>query len=92
MTLLQSAKEVLIKRTVSIYLDMRSEADPDAEEGYRVHFGDMGEMIHRIDNYPTFSAICYAVETGMFMQIGLADDDEDLEAFINEVKKYMSKN
>lgn len=92
MTLLQAAKQVLIKRTVDVYLDMRCEIDPDGEEGARAHFGDMGEMIHRIDNYPTFSAICYAVETGMFMQIGLADDNEDLESFINEVKKYMSKN
>ena len=91
MNLLQAAQQVLINRTIDIYIDMRCETDQDEEKGYRAHFGDMGEMIYRIDTYRSFSSICEAVETGMFTQIGLTEDADDLETFIDGVKKYMSK-
>jgi len=89
MKILQAAQNVLIERAVSVYLDMRFEVEPDE---YSSHFGNMGEMIQKIESYVNFGDICNALEKEEFGQIGLAGDDDEMSEFIYDVKRYMEKN
>lgn len=89
MKILQAAQNVLIQRATSIFLDMRDTCDSPDE--YRDHFGSMGELIAKIEGYSNFGDICNAIEKEEFGQIGLFGDDEEMEEFLNEVKKYMEK-
>lgn len=89
MKILQAAQNVLITRTVSVFVDMRDTCDSTSE--YRDHFGSMGEMIAKIEEYSNFGDICNAIEKEEFGQIGLFGDDEEMENFLHEVKKYMEK-
>jgi transcription elongation factor Elf1 len=90
MKILQAAQNVLISRAVDIYVDMRDTVD--SVEEYRNHFGNMGELIQKIETYNSFGDICTAVEKEQFGELGYCGDDEDLEAFLYDVKKYMEKS
>jgi hypothetical protein len=90
MKILKAAQSVLINRAVNIYVDMRDTVD--SVEGYREHFGDMGEMIVKIESYQNFGDICNAIEKEEFNVLGLFGDDEEMEAFLYDVKKYMEKS
>ena len=89
MKILQAAQNVLITRAVDIYVDMRDTID--SIEEYRDHFGNMGEVIAKIELYQNFGDICNAIEKEEFSQLGLFGDDEEMEGFLDEVKKYMQK-
>ena len=89
MKILTAAQNVLIARAVSIYIDMRDTVDSSSE--YRDHFGNMGEVIAKIESYQNFGDVCTAIEKDVFSELGLVGDDEDLEAFLYDVKKYMEK-
>ena len=88
MKILQAAQNVLITRTVSVYVDMRDTCELSE---YRDHFGNMGEVIAKIESYQNFGDICTAIEKEEFGEIGLVGDDEEMEGFLDEVKKYMEK-
>ena len=89
MKILQAAKNVLITRTVDVYVDMRDGCDGPSE--YKDHFGNMGEIIAKIESYVNFGDICNAIEKEEFGEIGLVGDDEEMENFLYDVKKYMEK-
>ena len=90
MKILQAAQNVLVQRAVDIYVDMRDSVD--SVEEYRNHFGNMGELIQKIESYVSFGDICTAVEKEQFGELGYCGDDEDLVAFLYDVKKYMEKS
>ena len=90
MTILQAAQNVLVNRAVNIFVDMRDSVD--TIDGYRDHFGSMGELIHKIESYKNFGDICNAIEKEEFGLLGYCGDDEDMEAFLYDVKKYMEKS
>lgn len=90
MKILTAAQNVLIERAVSIYVDMRIDTVDSIEE-YRDHFGNMGEMIAKIESYQNFGDICTAIEKEEFSILGLFGDDEEMEEFLYDVKKYMEK-
>ena len=89
MKILTAAQNVLIERAVSIYVDMRDTVD--SIEEYRDHFGNMGEVIQKIESYMNFGDICNAIEKEEFGHIALSGDDEDMEGFLYDVKKHMEK-
>jgi len=88
MKILQAAQNVLINRTVNIFVDMRDTVEPNE---YKDHFGDMGEMIAKIESYQNFGDICNAIEKDEFNVLGLVGDDEEMEGFLYDIKKYMEK-
>ena len=88
MKILQAAQNVLIDRTVNLYVDMRDTCELSE---YKEHFGDMGELIQKIESYQNFGDICNAIEKEEFSVLGLFGDDEDMEGFLYDVKKYMEK-
>jgi hypothetical protein len=90
MKILTAAQNVLISRAVNIYVDMRDTVDSVDE--YRDHFGNMGEVIAKIESYQNFGDICTAIEKEEFSVLGLFGDDEEMEAFLYDVKKYMEKS
>lgn len=90
MTILQAAQNVLVDRAVSIFVDMRDSVDTNDE--YRDHFGSMGDLIHKIESYKRFGDMCNAIGDEEFGLLGYCGDDEDLAAFIYDVKKYMEKS
>lgn len=90
MKILQAAKNILVERAVSIYVDMRDGVDSIDE--YRSHFGNMGEELAKIDSYENFGDIYSAVEKGEFDQLGLVGDDDEMSEFLYDVKKYMEKH
>ena len=89
MTILTAARNVLISRTVDIFIDMRDTVDSPSE--YRDHFGNMGELIAKIESYQNFGDMCTAIEKDEFAVLGMFGDDEMLEEFLYDVKKYMEK-
>ena len=89
MKILTAAQNVLISRAVDIFVDMRDTVDSVDE--YRDHFGNMGEMIAKIESYQNFGDICTAIEKEEFTVLGLFGDDEEMEQFLYDVKKYMEK-
>jgi hypothetical protein len=89
MKILTAAQNVLIDRTVNIFVDMRDTCELSE---YKEHFGDMGELIQKIESYQNFGDICNAIEKGEFNVLGLFGDDEEMEAFLYDVKKYMEKS
>lgn len=89
MKILKAAQNILISRTVDIFVDMRDSVDSPSE--YRDHFGSMGEVIAKIESYQNFGDICNAIEKEEFTVLGLYGDDEEMEGFLNDVKKYMEK-
>ena len=89
MKILQAAQNVLIERAVSVYVDMRDTVD--SVEEYRDHFGNMGEIIAKIESYQNFGDVCNAIEKEEFGVLGLFGDDEEMEAFLYDVKRYMEK-
>lgn len=90
MKILQAAQNVLIKRAVSIYVDMRDTVD--SVEEYRNHFGNMGEELAKIESYQNFGDVCTAIEKGEFSQLGLVGDDDEMSEFLYDVKNYMEKH
>ena len=90
MKILTAAQNVLISRAVNIYVDMRDTVVSVDE--YRDHFGNMGEVIAKIESYQNFGDICTAIEKEEYSELGLFGDDEDMEAFLYDVKKYMEKS
>jgi hypothetical protein len=88
MKILQAAQNVLIDRTVNLYVDMRDTCELSE---YKEHFGDMGELIQKIESYQNFGDICNAIEKEEFSVLGLVGDDEEMEGFLYDVKKYMEK-
>ena len=88
MTILTAARNILISRTVDIFVDMRDAYDLSE---YRDHFGNMGEVIEKLESYSTFGDICNAIVKGEFTILGLVGDDEEMEEFLYDVKKYMEK-
>ena len=89
MKILTAAQNVLISRAVDIFVDMRDTCESPDE--YRDHFGNMGELIAKIESYVNFGDICTAIEKGEFSVLGLCGDDDELPEFLYEVKKYMEK-
>ena len=89
MKILTAAQNILIDRAVNIFVDMRDTCDSPSE--YRDHFGDMGEMIAKIESYQNFGSICTAIEKDEFSILGLVGDDEEMEGFLNDVKEYIEK-
>lgn len=89
MKILTAAQNVLISRAVDIFIDMRDTCE-SADE-YRDHFGNMGELIAKIESYQNFGDICTAIEKEEFTILGLFGDDEEMEGFLYDVKKYMEK-
>jgi hypothetical protein len=51
----------------------------------------MGEVIEKLESYSTFGDICNAIVKGEFTILGLVGDDEEMEEFLYDVKKYMEK-
>jgi len=88
MKILTAAQNVLISRAVDIFVDMR---DTCELKEYRDHFGNMGEVIAKIESYQNFGDICTAIEKEEFTVLGLFGDDEEMEGFLSDVKKYMEK-
>jgi hypothetical protein len=89
MKILQAAQNILIERAVNIYVEMRDTVDSIDE--YRSHFGNMGEVIAKIESYQNFGDICNAIEKYEFDELGLSGGDDELSEFIYDVKKYMEK-
>lgn len=89
MKILTAAQNVLISRAVDIFVDMRDTVDSVDE--YRDHFGNMGEIIAKIESYQNFGDIYSAIEKEEFAVLGLFGDDEEMEQFLYDVKKYMEK-
>lgn len=89
MKILTAAQNVLISRAVDIFVDMRDTVDSVDE--YRDHFGNMGELIAKIESYVNFGDICTAIEKDEFSILGLVGDDEEMEGFLYDVRKYMEK-
>lgn len=90
MNALKAAQAILVERTVSVYTDMRDTVDSPSE--YRDHFGNMGELIAKIESYPSFGDICSAIEKEEFGIIGLVGDDEEMWDFLGEVKNLMARS
>lgn len=89
MKILTAAQNVLIFRAVDIFVSMKDTLVSPSE--YRDHFGDMGEIIAKIESYQNFGDICTAIEKDEFSILGLVGDDEEMEGFLNDVKKYIEK-
>lgn len=83
MSVLSTAKQLLIERAVKVYLDRRNEID---FEEYPSHFKTLGEIISQIDSHITFSSLIHYLEIGGFEVLGLFPSDNDLlEGFLQEL-------
>jgi len=89
MTILTAAQNNLIDRAVNIFVDMRDNCDSPSE--YREHFGQLGDIIAKIEAYENFGDICNAIAKQEFDILGLVGDEEEMSDFLLEVHRSVEK-
>ncbi len=89
MTILTAAQNNLIDRAVNVFVDMRDNCDSPSE--YRAHFGNLGDIIAKIEGYESFGDIYNAIAKEEFGILGLVGDEEEMSDFLLEVHKSVEK-
>ena len=86
MSLLSTAKQVLIDGAIELYELRRSELDLDILS-YEIHYRNLGSLIFQIDCYESLGDILNDMEKDNLQELGyFGADDFMIEEFLKAVK------
>lgn len=84
--LLSTAKNLLIEQAVDVYKAFAEDLPLERAEFQR-HYSNLGEILFEIESIESISQLISKIENGHFSLIGLCEDEEELEDFLNRLNE-----